>query len=187
MSPRINEAVNVATYAHDGQMRKCTDTPYVTHPIAVMEIAAEVTSNENTLIACLLHDVLEDANDKYDRETMTQDFGQEVVRIVNGVTKDKTLVSWHDRADKYLATIKEAPIESVIVCAADKIHNLQSTLTDYEIHGDKLWNRFNTGKEDQLWWYASILEVLELRMPESPLTEQLAQLVDRATRLLSDD
>lgn len=183
-SPRIDEAIRIASYAHRDQRRKITDAPYIVHPFGVMEIAASVTEDEDTLIACLLHDVLEDAEEEFDRDAMESTFGERVVEIVNGVTKDNTIPEWYERSLSYLRNLQEAPIESVIVSAADKIHNLQSIIADYEILGEELWTHFRTGKEGQLWWYTSILAVLEDRLPESPLTKQLSDLLDEAKQVL---
>ena len=180
MTPRLDEAMRMAAYAHRDQVRKGTEIPYIVHPFEVMTIATSVTDDEDTLVACLLHDVLEDASGEYDRSAMERDFGARVVEIVSGVTKSDTLTDWHERSKAYLVHLqKEAPIESLIVCTADKIHNLMSILIDYETHGDVLWERFNSSKQDQLWWYQSVLEVVAERMSESPLVTELRGLVEQ--------
>ena len=186
LSPRIDEAIRVATYAHRNQVRKSTEIPYIVHPYAVMTIASSETDDEDVLIACLLHDVLEDAPEELSREEMEERFGKRVLAIVSGVTKDSTIKGWRERSEAYIDHLRQAPIESVIVSAADKIHNLQSILTDYATHGEHLWDRFNAGKHEQLWWYTSILEVLEERLPDSILTSQLAHFVDEMQGIVSN-
>lgn len=178
VSDRLNLAIQRAAVAHQGQLRKGTDIPYITHPFAVMSIASQVTDDEDTLIACLLHDTLEDVPDKYSRADMLRDFGDTVVSIVEGVTKDDSILDWRVRSEAYLAHLRTAPDASVTVSGADKIHNLQSILTDYQTHGETLWNRFNAGKHEQLWWYESVAAVLGERLPESPLYRQLRTLVN---------
>jgi (p)ppGpp synthase/HD superfamily hydrolase len=172
---RLELAIRKATVAHAEQKRKGGDWPYIIHPFSVMCIASEVTDDEDILIACLLHDVIEDVPERYSEADMLQDFGERVMDIVKGVTKDSSLPAWQDRADAYLAHMRIASIESVTVSAADKIHNLMSVLQDYEELGDKLWARFNAGKERQQWWYREVLKVLKSRIPDSPLTAQLEE------------
>lgn len=178
MTIRLETALNKATYAHRNQNRKGSELPYIVHPFSVMCIASQVTADEDILIACLMHDVLEDVPEEYSKEQMRADFGNRVVSIVEGVTKDENLPDWQSRQDAYLKHLQsEASDESVIVSCSDKIHNLMSILLDYSEIGDELWNRFNAGKEKQLWWYESILRVTTSRLPELKLNEQLKILV----------
>lgn len=174
---RLDRALRVAAWAHQGQVRKGTDIPYIIHPFSVMNIAATATRDEDVLIACLLHDILEDVPERYGRDAMARDFGDRVVATVEGVTKDDSIRDWRVRSEAYLRHLRSATDESIIVSAADKIHNLQSILIDYEAHGEQLWLRFNAGKAQQRWWYDAVAGVLEERLPASVLTEQLRQLV----------
>lgn len=154
MTPRLSIAINKATWAHRNQTRKGSGLPYILHPYSVMCIASQVTGNEDILIACLMHDVIEDVPEEYSADEIRADFGDRVLDIVLGTTKNDTLPSWQDRADAYLHHLEyEASDESVIVSCADKIHNLMSILADYEEIGDELWDRFNAGKERQIWLY----------------------------------
>lgn len=177
---RLEKAIRIATIAHKEQKRKGSDTPYIIHPYSVMCIAANATQDEDILIACLFHDILEDVPDKYSRERMVEDFGNRVVSIVDGVTKDSTLPDWQSRAEAYLKHLEqEAPDESVIVSCADKTHNLMSMLTDYAEVGDSLWERFKVGANRQLWWYEEILKVIRKRLPELMIAGELEELITR--------
>lgn len=179
LSRRLDNAIRVATRAHQYQKRKGSDMPYIVHPFAVMTIASRATRDEDVLIACLFHDIIEDVPEQYSREQMVAEFGEQVAVIVDGVTKDDSIASWRERSDAYLAHLNTASIESVIVSAADKIHNLQSILIDHEEIGEKIWERFNAGKEQQVWWYESVLQIVTDRLgDQSPLTHELAQNVD---------
>ena len=136
---------------------------------------------EDVLIACLLHDVLEDVDTSiYDEQTMRADFGDRMVAIVKDVTKDDSVRDWHERSKAYLDHLEnKASNEAVIVSASDKIHNLVSILVDYGIEGDNLWNRFSTKSfTDQLWWYESILAVITKRGISAELISQLAGQVE---------
>jgi len=80
----IERAYAVAERAHRGQLRKSGD-PYITHPLAVTTILAELGLTEPTLCAALLHDTVEDTS--YTLSALTRDFGEEVALLVDGCTK----------------------------------------------------------------------------------------------------
>ncbi len=186
---RLDSALRKAAWAHEksGQHRKGTDIPYIIHPVGVMVIASNVTDDEDVLIACLMHDVLEDVRaDIYDEGKMREEFGSRVVEIVKNVTKDGDKPDWRDRANDYLQHLEySASDEAVIVSASDKIHNLLSILVDYSTYGEELWNRFSTkSSADQLWWYESILAVIERRKVPEMLVNQLAEQVNSLRNIL---
>lgn len=178
-TPRLDKALRKAAWAHEqaGQHRKGTDIPYIIHPFGVMTIASSATGDEDILIACLFHDILEDVDSSiYSEDDMRQEFGDRIAEIVLGVTKNSALKSWRATSEAYLEHLeKVASEESVIVSAADKIHNLKSVLYDHGVVGDELWQRFSTrSATDQLWWYESILAVVTSRKAPKPLIEEFS-------------
>ena len=144
-----------------------------------MHLVSQVTDDEDVLIAALFHDILEDVPEEYSPQRMAEEFGDRVVELVRGVTKDSSLSSWQDRSDAYLAHLREADDGSVLISAADKLHNLLSIHADLDALGDELWGRFNSGKERQLWWYRSVADLVQERLPGNPLGEELARQVER--------
>ncbi|WP_293773440.1 HD domain-containing protein [uncultured Corynebacterium sp.] len=176
LTPRLTRALAVAAEAHDGHYRKATAIPYVSHVYAVMHVASRqglpAEIEEDVLIACLLHDTLEDVSERYGRAQMLADFGPRVVSLVEGVTKDSTLAGWRERSEAYLEHLRGAEYGSVVISACDKLHNLTSILEDYAVQGEALWDRFNSGKEQQQWWYGAVLEVVSERAPELPLLDE---------------
>ena len=94
LTPRLQQAITQAATSHDGHYRKGSTKPYVTHVVSVMLIASEYTDDEDILVACLLHDIMEDRPDTYSFDQMAADFGPRVVDLVQGVTKDSTLLDW---------------------------------------------------------------------------------------------
>ena len=172
-SPRLIQAINIAAWAHRGHVRKGTEIPYVSHVFGVMHLLSQVTDDEDVLIAGLFHDILGDVPEEYSAEQMEQDFGPRVLTLVQGVTKDDTLSGWQERADAYLAHLEQAEEGSVLVSAADKLHNLLSILADHQAIGEELWLRFNSGKERQQWWYGAIYQVAQQRLPGNALVEEL--------------
>ena len=83
-SPRLKEAIEVATKAHEGQLRK-TGEPYIIHPLAVKKILEEWGMDEDTVIAGVLHDTVEDT--ELSLKEIEDTFGKDVAFLVNGVTK----------------------------------------------------------------------------------------------------
>ncbi|WP_165165341.1 HD domain-containing protein [Corynebacterium qintianiae] len=182
-SPRLIKAINTAAWAHRDHVRKGTDIPYVSHLFGVMALVRTVTEDEDVLVASLLHDALEDVPEEYGEEQMRADFGDRVVELVRGVTKDGCLPSWQERADAYLAHLALANEGSVIISVADKLHNLISILSDVEVYGEDLWSRFNSGKERQQWWYASVYELAAARLPGNPLVAALGERLEELRRV----
>lgn len=178
-SPRLIQAINTAAWAHRDHVRKGTDIPYVSHVVGVMHLVSQVTDDEDVLIAALFHDILEDVPEEYSPQRMAEEFCDRVVELVRGVTKDSSLSSWQDRSDAYLAHLREADDGSVLISAADKLHNLLSIHADLDTLGDELWGRFNSGKERQLWWYRSVADLVQERLPGNPLGEELARQVEQ--------
>jgi len=186
---RLDSAIRRAAWAHEKQKqhRNGTDIPYVIHPFGVMTIASNFTDNEDTLIACLLHDILEDVRrDIYSEHDMKLEFGDSVLSIVKDITKDKSLRNWYEQSNAYLSHLEAVACDqAVLVCAADKLHNLLSTLVDYDTYGDNLWQRFTTkSAADQLWWYQSILSIVLKRSNNLRLNEMLSNQVNRLREIV---
>jgi (p)ppGpp synthase/HD superfamily hydrolase len=182
ITPLLEQAIQVAAKVHATQKRKGTDLPYIIHPFGVMLLAREVTDDERVWCAALLHDVLEDGDPAvYDERDMRRDFGEEVTAMVKAVTKDERIRDWRERNEDYLRRVDASGNEGAwIVCAADKVNNLTAVLRDYDAVGEQLWERFNAGREDQLWWYGACLELLERRLGgRNVLVEQLRDGVGR--------
>lgn len=176
-SPRLIRAINTAAWAHRDHVRKGTDIPYISHVFGVMHLVSEVIDDEDVLIAALFHDILEDVEEEYSAAQMEADFGPRVVELVGGVTKDASLADWQARSDAYLDHLRRADDGSVLISAADKLHNLLSILADYHDIGDDLWTRFNSGKERQQWWYRAVSDVASERLPGNPLVGELQKRV----------
>ena len=83
-SPRLKQAIEVATQAHEGQLRKSGE-PYITHPLAVMKLLQEWNMDEDTVIAGVLHDTVEDT--PLTLQEIEDQFGKDVAFLVSGVTK----------------------------------------------------------------------------------------------------
>ncbi len=125
---RLRQAFEVARRRHEGQMRKTGD-PYITHPVAVAEILAEYGLDAESLIAALLHDVVEDTDMTLD--DVSEQFGGEVAALIDGVTKlDR--IRFDTQAEAQAATIRKLVIalardvRVLLIKLADRLHNLRT-------------------------------------------------------------
>ncbi|WP_310593298.1 bifunctional (p)ppGpp synthetase/guanosine-3',5'-bis(diphosphate) 3'-pyrophosphohydrolase [Corynebacterium sp. HS2168-gen11] len=123
----LSRAYETAERLHEGVYRKSGE-PYITHPLAVATIAAEIGMDTTTLIAALLHDTVEDCED-YTLERLTEEFGQEVARLVDGVTKlDKVVLGAAAEAEtirKMIIAMAHDP-RVLVIKVADRLHNMRT-------------------------------------------------------------
>ena len=127
---RLEKALKFAVSAHSGQVRKYTAIPYVTHPIAVMEIVSTVEHSEDMLIAALLHDVVEDTD--YKISDIHDEWGSAVAEMVMHLT-DVSKPSDGNRAARKLIDRKHlanAPDNVKTIKLADLIHNSESIIAN---------------------------------------------------------
>ncbi|GGU31787.1 RelA/SpoT family protein [Nocardioides albus] len=122
----LERAYVTAERLHGTQMRKSGD-PYITHPLAVTTILAELGMTEPTLVAALLHDTVEDT--PYTLKELTRDFGEEVAHLVDGVTKlDK--VTYGDSAQaetiRKMVVAMSRDIRVLVIKLADRLHNMRT-------------------------------------------------------------
>ncbi len=122
----IERAFVAASRAHEGQMRKSGDA-YITHPVAVAQILAELGLNSETIIAALLHDTVEDTN--YSLKQIKADFGDHVASLVDGVTKlDKLIYGPTAEAEtvRKMVVAMSRDIRVLVIKLADRLHNART-------------------------------------------------------------
>ena len=174
---QIEEAIEVAAEAHQGQYRKGTSTPYITHPYAVGLILMEAGCTESVIIAGILHDTVEDTELTLD--FIRERFGDYIANIVDGCSEDKAL-RWRARKTERIEALRTASPEVCTVTCADKLHNLRTILSEYDDIGDSVWDRFHGGVEDQAWYYRSILSAIADRDASLQRSEAGAKLSTHA-------
>lgn len=162
LSAQFEQALIYATRLHAEQTRKASDVPYVAHLMAVSAIALEHGASEEEAIAALLHDAVEDQGGAATREQIRQQFGERVVAMVDGCTDADTIPKppWRPRKEAYIERLQSASPSVRLISAADKLHNVRSLLSDYERHGEQLWQRFSGGRDGTLWYYRAVTDVL---------------------------
>ena len=175
---QIEEAIEVAAEAHQGQYRKGTRTPYITHPYAVGLILMEAGCTEVVIVAGILHDTVEDTDLSLD--FIRQRFGSNIADIVEGCSENKAL-KWRARKTERIEALRIASPEICIVTCADKLHNLRTIISEYDVIGEAVWERFHGDIEDQAWYYRSVLDAIADR------DATLQKCVERAKLSTRDD
>jgi (p)ppGpp synthase/HD superfamily hydrolase len=172
-SDRINHALAFAAKHHDRQVRKGTRLPYLTQPANVAIILTRYGQDDHTVVAGILHDVIEDClREAYTREMLEQrigdKFGIDALDTVLAVTQrrvddDGVELSSDERREDYLARLGAADDSARWVCAADKLHNVSTILADLRrtIDPDTVWNRLAGGRDGTVRWYRRVYERLD--------------------------
>ncbi|MFJ6196285.1 RelA/SpoT family protein [Micromonospora sp. NPDC092111] len=122
----LRRAYTIAENMHRGQFRKSGE-PYITHPLAVAQISADLGMDTTTLVAALLHDTVEDT--RYTLQALSEDFGHEVAHLVDGVTKfDKAFYGKAAEAETIRKMIIAAgkDVRVLIIKLADRLHNMRT-------------------------------------------------------------
>ena len=125
---RIRAAYEMARVAHSGQLRK-DGSPYVTHCVAAADISVDMGLDEDSIIAALLHDVIEDTN--LTHADIARQFGTAVADIVEGVTK-LTRVQYTSKEDEQMENLRKMlmamakDIRVILIKIADRLHNMRT-------------------------------------------------------------
>ena len=185
---KFEEALLYAARLHRDQTRKGTDTPYITHLLAVAAIVGENGGTEDEVVAALLHDAPEDQGGEERLEDIRVRFGEAVAEIVDGCvdTYEDPKPAWRPRKEAYVERMETAPASVQLVSAADKLHNARSILADLRSLGDDLWDRFTGGKSGTLWYYRALVEAYSAARASS-VVEALDRVVSEIEALAASE
>lgn len=194
---RLGQAMAWADEVHRGHQRKTTDIPYVSHLMSVSALVMEHGGTEDEAIGALLHDAIEDRSGD-DPQAMQADietrFGPNVLAIVLGCSdaqsqteKDRengNRALWNERKRAYVAHLRQASRSVRLVSMCDKLHNARSMLADYRRIGERLWDRFNGGRDGTLWYYAELLQGYRQALTDSaePVDSPMWSVLDELQR-----
>lgn len=187
MTPRYTLALNLAAKAHEGQSRKGTPIPYITHPVAVAALVAQYGGDEDQQIAALLHDVLEDGGPHYAYEILVE-FGERVLQIVQGCTDGVPDASgqkapWAERKEAYIFHLKSASDDVLLVSGCDKLSNARAILDDLLTVGPIVFDRFTAKQSGTLWYYSALAKLFSER--QAPVHVALEKTVAQIARVAS--
>jgi len=185
-SRKILDAFALMYELHGDQLRKQTEIPYYTHPMAVAAVVAERGGNEEQFIAALLHDAVEDQGGETTLALIRERFGERIAELVAGCSDSFSTPKppWRERKDAFLARIRQATPDVRLIVAADKLHNARSILNDLHEHGDRIWSRFKAGKDGSLWYYGEIVRALSDGWSH-PILRELSETIDEVQRKAS--
>jgi len=180
LSHKFEEALVYATKLHAQQVRKTSNTPYVSHLLSVAALVLEDGGSEVEAIAALLHDAIEDQGGDKTRQEIYRQFGTEVGDIVEGCTESDIIPKppWRERKLAAIEKLRSASASVRRVVLADKLHNARSLLTDLHRYGISVWDSFKGGKDGTLWFYRSLIES-DKHNGSSSLTDELERVVVR--------
>lgn len=165
-SAKLGHATTFAAKAHALQTRKrAADDPrpripYISHLLGVSGLVIEDGGDTDEAVAGLLHDYLEDV-DGAEPTKIEEAFGRRVRILVEACTgpKSEHEPDFRTRKQIYLDHLAaETDAGAIRVSLADKVHNARSTVNDLEADGPPVWDRFNAGVDDQLWWYGALAD-----------------------------
>jgi (p)ppGpp synthase/HD superfamily hydrolase len=184
LTDRFNRALVRAAEIHRHQIRKCSEgdpeIPYISHLLNVCGLVLQDGGSEDEAIAALLHDAPEDQGGEPMLEEIEAEFGPNVAKIVTECsdTFEHPKPPWRHRKEEYLAHLPETSLSALRVSVADKLDNARATLLDYRRLGEDLWARFNVGRDQQLWYYRSLVTTYrEIDGFESPMINELDRVV----------
>jgi (p)ppGpp synthase/HD superfamily hydrolase len=167
LGARFADALQFANQVHGSQHRKGKNVPYIAHLLSVAALVIEHGGDEDTAVAGLLHDAVEDQGGRRMLERIRDQFGARVAGIVEACSDTDVVPKppWDERKRAYVAAVPHKTSEALLVSLADKVHNAREILSDYRQDGDALWGRFNGGREGTLWYYRALADAFRGRTP----------------------
>lgn len=195
LTERFTRAVDYARTIHVGT-RKKSAVPYMAHLLGVASLVMGENGHlpfavsEDMAIGALLHDAVEDAGGMPRLRDIEANFGSEVARIVEGCSDSfeedsSRKKSWEERKQGYIERLPTEPADTLLVSAADKLYNVRAIVEDFRVEGEKVWERFNRGPEQQSWYYSELLKVFQARCPEWRVVAELGRAVAELRKIAS--
>ena len=174
----VEEAIIYATIMHQGKVRKIKNIPFILHPLEVAQILATMTDDQETIVAGILHDIVEDTDGTIG-EIETR-FGKRVARLVDAETEpsfpdEEKEKSWQRRKELSLQKLKNSDdIGAKMLWLADKLANIRSLARSYSENGDNVWSLFHQSDPAmQRWYYRTAAEYLEMDLNKTGAYKEL--------------
>jgi hypothetical protein len=177
LTGRFVDAVRYAADAHGDQVRKGTEVPYVSHPLAVAALVLEYGGDDVQATAALLHDVVEDCGGLPRLHDVRSTFGEEVAGLVAALSDSITeegqpKEDWRSRKVAYLRHLGELVVAehpAALVSLCDKLHNARAIVADAmdpEGPGAAVWDRFTASAQETAWYYQQLAAIFaDSRLP----------------------
>jgi (p)ppGpp synthase/HD superfamily hydrolase len=176
LSDRFGTALGFAEMLHRNQRRKGTSIPYIAHLLAVAATALEWGVDEDTAIAAVLHDAVEDQGGLETAAAIGERFGARVEALVlacsDSVTADADeKLPWKERKLAYVAKLATAGPDVALITASDKLHNLRALVRDVRRDGPRTLDRFDAGAKGFAWYFPAVADAIEQSAPQDLVAE----------------
>jgi (p)ppGpp synthase/HD superfamily hydrolase len=196
LGDRFSRAVDYARILHI-ERRKGSDIPSMAHLLGVASLVigeaghSRVPVTEDMVIAALLHDAVEDHGGTPRLKDIEYSFGANVARMVEGLSDTLAEDSnqkepWEQRKEAYLKRLRSEPADVQLISAADKLYNARTILDDYRKIGPEVWKRFKRGRDLQIWYFNSLLEIFKAS-GSNRIVEELERVVAELTRVTANE
>ena len=174
-SARVEHAVTTMLEAHGLRRRNAGRGFEASHALSVALIAADFGFDEDTVVAALLHDTLEDTD--LDPRVIEARFGELVLRMVEDVSEPPKPRPWKARKLAYLEQLETTPrLGSLAIASADKIHNLTKMVAGIEARGAAFLHAFSAGLDEMLWYQNAVYDLAAERWNHVILEEHRRRL-----------
>src|SRR6516165_12512122 len=171
LTDRFTRAVDYARHLHI-ELRRGTNIPSMAHLLGVASLvmgeAGQVPFpvTEDMVIAALLHDAVEDHGGRPRLEHIRANCGDDVARMVEGLSvsfaEDASVKeNWEERKRNYIGRLRSEALDVQLVSAADKLYNARTILDEYRTIGPKVWERFERGRDEQMWYFRELLRLFK--------------------------
>ena len=193
---KLTRALEYARHLHIDR-RKGTGIPTMAHLMGVASLVigeaglADFPVTEDMVVAALLHDAVEDHGGALRLADIRQNFGANVARMVEGLSDSlaedpNTKDPWEQRKQAYIDRVRVEPADVRLISVADKLYNARSIVEDYRVIGPEVWRRFNRGRDLQIWYFETILEVFK-SAGKSRIVDEFERVVVELKRITAKD
>jgi (p)ppGpp synthase/HD superfamily hydrolase len=193
---RFSRAVDYARILHI-ERRKGSDIPSMAHLLGVASLVIGEAGHttfpvtEDMVIAALLHDAVEDHGGAPRLKDIEYSFGANVARLVEGLSDTLAEDSnqkepWEQRKEAYLERLRGEPADLQLISAADKLYNARTILDDYRKIGPDVWKRFKRGRDLQIWYFNSLVQIFKTS-GSNRIVEELERVIAELTRLTANN
>ena len=167
------EAVQFSFRAHREQKRKGTDIAYVSHPMIVGLILARLNADIRTVIAGILHDIIEDTD--FNKRDIKDRFGAEVAELVEEVSETDRDLPYKERKERAAAKLYEVSDEAVLIKAADVLSNMIDLKSDLNEEGESAFNIFHADKNEKIIQIERVVKILISQLKNEELISNLKE------------
>jgi len=182
LNKKIDQAIKFSVEAHKNQVRKTEpNIPYVYHPISVGFILKNAGFDEDTIVAGILHDTIEDT--KATGEEIEEVFGKTIRKLVESVSENKEL-PYEEMKQKYLEVVLAGNEKTKAISIADSLQNIHNLIVVYKEKGEEVWKPFTRDKELMAEHYTKKVQAI-LDIWPHPLAEEALKMAYKLKALIN--